>query len=91
MIYYAQTPGEGAQQLILRYNLRYVEPEEFVSGEILAAQLSLKDPAYLIEAFSIHPDIHAFVLPDITAYFHPDTLLDTLKEGYTRYYSRVIS
>lgn len=87
MIYYANSHKEGTRRLVEKYNLRPAAFKEYISESSLGVYADIPDKDRFLTVLQEHPDIYAYVLPNLKVYFHPDTTLSIIANACQKYFS----
>lgn len=87
MILFAHTHKSGARKLAYKYNLRYVSPKKYLTEKDLRKYGAVMAREDLIYALQAHPTIHAYALPNLKLYFHPDTTVPVIGEAFQKHFS----
>jgi hypothetical protein len=90
MICYAKNHYEGALKLIQKYDLKVVLAKEFISEDKLSEYALFNDHDKFLHAIQQHKEIHAYVLPNLKMYFHPDTILPLIGGAHEEYFKTLL-
>ena len=90
MIYYAKNHFDGAVKLIQKYDLRVVLAKEFISEKELGKYALFEDHDKFLHAVQGHKEVHAYVLPNLQMYFHPDTILPIVGGAFEEYFKTLV-
>lgn len=90
MIYYAKTPKQGMTHLEETYNLRAVPFKQyFPENKVRRYAQGMTDDEFF-SVIGVSNFLHAFVLDDLRMYFHPDEVLQALKNAHYKYFSSLV-
>jgi hypothetical protein len=87
MILYAHSHKSGAKNLAYKYKLRYALPKEYVTEKDLKSYGVIIERERLIRSIQSHPNIYAYVLPNLSICFHPDTTVPIIANAFKKYFS----
>lgn len=90
MIYYASSHKSGARKLAYKYDLRFVKAKMYLNEKDLRPYGVINDREKLFEALHAHPKVHAYVLPNLRIYFHPDTVIPIIAEACKKYLTTLV-
>lgn len=90
MIYFTKSHDDGAATLTRKYDLREVGVDDYIPESTLLIYLPITDSNILFDAIQSHPDLHAYSMPDLQLYFHPDPLLKMMREAHKNFFLKLI-